>query len=214
MFGIVSPPEEVAGEDARSPTGTKTTESPPVCPGREKTSTFRSPSQIVSASRYVTSGSTRRASISRSSAVISLRHFRFSVRTQARTFSCAMTPAPCGREDGVSADVVVVVVRVDDPAHRQRREPADLGGELLGGGGRREGVDDEHGVGADHEAGVSQGGRVAFLGDRGVHALPDGHEREVLRRRAARHPARSRKPRARTSAARSGGEADSHARGF
>jgi hypothetical protein len=53
-----------------------------------------------------------------------------------------------------AVDMVGVVVRDDDVAHRRGGDAADLGQQLLRQCGRAEGADDRHAVARDHERGI------------------------------------------------------------
>ena len=69
----------------------------------------------------------------------------------------------------VAAGVVRVIMRVDDVADRLGRQPADLADQRARRIWREEGVDHQHAVVADDEAGV--GARLVFRSvDRGINA--------------------------------------------
>ena len=81
----------------------------------------------------------------------------------------------------VAAGVIEMIMRVDDVADRFGRQPVDLGDERFGRVEREEGVDHQHAVVADDEAGVGAGLVLGSV-DRGVNAWADLLEHEGQRR--------------------------------
>ena len=135
--------------------GTKIVRSPPVWPRTVLTTTFLEPSHTVRSLSVTRSGSG-------SASIRALSSGRDPVAEQVDVVGPHPSAhVPVGNDDGarvaqhlVTPGVVDVVVRVDDIADRLGSQPPDLADKGAGGVEVEKGVDHQHAVIADDEAGV------------------------------------------------------------